>query len=156
MSETACSFETAVTQAARNDMWPPRLREHAYTCTACAESARVTAWLSDAAARLGREEPAPDPAYVWLRAEIDRQASEEQAAIRRRSIVAAVLALAAAGGAASAMVVALPRIAASVRANLPSVVAELPLADITLIGSGWLGLLVVLATTYLLALRPLR
>src|SRR5690606_37182390 len=110
MSEAACSFEAAVVDAARTGEWSAGLREHMHGCAACTESARVTAWLADAAARLGRARPAPDPTYIWLRAEIEKRAKEERASIRRRSGIAAVLALAAAGASAAAVLAALPRI----------------------------------------------
>jgi len=156
MSEAACSFEAAVVDAARTGEWSAGLREHMHGCAACTESARVTAWLADAAARLGRARPAPDPTYIWLRAEIEKRAKEERASIRRRSGIAAVLALAAAGASAAAVLAALPRIAASARAGLSAALEGMPLVDMTVISSGSLGMLVVLAATYLLVFRPLR
>lgn len=154
--DTTCSFDAAVVEAARTGEWPAGLHEHVQRCAECADSARVTAWLADAAVRLGRARPAPDPTYIWLRAEIEKRAKEEHASIRRRSGIAAVLALAAAGASASAVLAALPRIADGARAGLSAALDGMPLVDITVISSGWLGLLVVLAATYLLVLRPLR
>lgn len=159
MSESTCRYEAAVVDAALTGVWEKDLRAHVSRCAECADSARVTAWLEDVATRLGRHESAGDPSYIWLRAEIERRAREENASTLRRSGIAAVLGLAVAGGGAAAVLYAMPQVAAvamAVRTGLAGVLRKAPLLDLTLISSGWLGLAVLLVGTYLLVLRPQR
>lgn len=156
MSDNTCPYQAAVVEAARTGEWEASLRAHLHQCTQCADSARVTAWFADAATRLGARQPALDPTYIWLRAEIERRTREENASAWRRSGIAAVLALAVAGGGAAAAFAALPRVWAVVQSGLSTALAEAPVVDMTVISSGWLGLLVLLVGTYLVVLRPLR
>jgi hypothetical protein len=159
MSDSTCPYEAAVVEAARTGEWVNGLRPHVHRCAECADSARVTAWIGDVAAQLGCHQSARDPTYIWLRAEIERRAKEESASTLRRSGIAAVLALTVAGGSAAAMLAALPPLAGvaiTARTWLSSALAEIPLVDMALISSGWLGLSLLLAATYLLVLRPLR
>src|SRR5690606_22676547 len=125
----------------------------------CADSVRVTEWIGDAALELGRNQPAPDPTYIWLRAELARRAEAEGTSAWRRIGVAAAQGLALGGLSAAAMLAALPKVAGAVMAVRPDVsaaLAQAPLVDMTVIGAVWLGFPLLLAATYLLVLRPLR
>jgi len=44
--------------------------------------ARVTAFMGRVAAACGRSEPAPDPALIWLKAELARRMEGEKRALR--------------------------------------------------------------------------
>lgn len=159
MSESTCPYEAAVVAAARTGGWGQDLRVHVPRCGECADTARVTEWMQDAAMRLGRQRSARDPAYIWLRAEIERRAREEKASALRRSGIAAALGLVAAGASAAAVLSAMPEVeamAASARAALSTALGQAPLVDIAVICSGWLGLSALLGATYLFVLRPLR
>lgn len=159
MSTGTCVYEAAVVEAARTGEWEKDLRAHLLGCAECTDAARVTAWMQDVSVRLGRDQSARDPTYIWLRAEIERRAREENASALRRSIMAAVPSLAATGISAAAVVAAWPQVAAAAmaaRGALSTALAKASLVDITLISSGWLGLSVLLVGTYLLVLRPSR
>lgn len=161
MSERACPHEPAVVEAARTRQWVQGLEAHVNTCPECADAMRVTAWLRDVAARLGRDRSAPDATYIWLRAEIEKQkrARDTDVVSWRRLSAAALPGLAVGLVSAAAIVAVLPGLAvagAAARSWLSRAFAEASLVDMTVIGTVWLGLPLLLAATYLLVLRPLR
>lgn len=159
MSTEPCRHESAVIEAAQSEEWSESLRAHARVCTECAESVRVAVWMGSVARRLGRNRPAPDPTYIWLKAEIERRA-EDAAGVSRRGLSALVLLGLTLGIAGAAAVLAIwPGVSATAnatRAWLSTALAEASLVDMTLIGTVWLGLPLMLVATYLLVLRPLR
>ena len=159
MSSDMCVYEAAVIEATRTGEWAKDLRAHVLRCAACTDAARVSAWMQDLSGRLGRNRPARDPAYIWLRAEIARRAREENASALRRSVITALLSLAATGISAAAVLAAWPHVAAgtmTARSALSNALTSASLADVTLISSGGLGLSALLVGTYLLVLRPSR
>jgi hypothetical protein len=55
MTMGPCQHELAIAAAVRDDAWTEDLRDHVATCEACAETAMVTAALTDfSAAHPGR------------------------------------------------------------------------------------------------------
>jgi hypothetical protein len=159
MNESACPHEMAVVEAARTEEWTQVLRAHIYECAACADAARVSAWIGDVAIRLGRNRPAPDPTYIWLRAEIERRAQEASGPSWPRLGMVTVLGLAVGLVSLTATLAvwrAVTGVAVIARTALSGILAEVSVLDMTVIGSAWLGLPLLLAATYLLVLRPLR
>jgi hypothetical protein len=159
MTDRVCSYEPVVVRAARAGEWAQSQQAHLRRCATCADSARVAIWLGEVATRLNCYQSTRDPIYIWLRAEIERRAREEDARRLRRIGVAAIQGLAVGGACVAAMFSALPPAAAvssAVRTWLETALADASIVDMTVIGTLWLGLPFLLAVTYLVALRPLR
>ena len=159
MNATSCSYEAAVTDAARSGQWTASLRAHVAGCTECSDLVRVAEWMGNVAARVARTHSLPDPTYLWLRAQLEKRADEARAVPRSRVVALALLSLAIGLLAAAAVLAVLPAVSASVSAAgdwLVAALAESSPALITLIGTSLLGLPCLLAATYLLVLRPLR
>jgi hypothetical protein len=159
MNERACPYEMAVVEAARTGEWTQAQRAHVCACPRCADSAGVTAWMGDVAIRLGRSRPAPDPTYIWLRAEIERRAQEasgpswlQLGLVNLPGLAVGLIGMTA----ALAIWRAVTAVAVNARTALSGILAEVSFVDLTVIGSAWLGLPILLAATYLLVLRPLR
>lgn len=159
MSGETCQYESAVIEMTRSGQWSESLRAHVCECAECAESGRVTEWMGCVATQLGRNQPASDPTYIWLKAEIERRVIEA-GPISRHGLGALDLLSLALGLAGAAAVLAIwPEASVTVsaaRSWLSTALAETSLADMTAIGTVWLGLPAFLAATYLLVLRPLR
>src|SRR5688500_9725364 len=160
MSEKACPYESGVASAARSGKWTERLRSHLSECRDCDYLARVAMWMANLATQLGRNNEAlPDPTYLWLKAQIERRAAEARAVSRRRVSIQALVSLAGGLAGSAAVLAALPPVSSAASAALTWLVAALmrtPPAQITLIGSVWLGLPLFLFATYLLVFRPAR
>lgn len=159
MSDRVCPCESAVIEAVRTGEWPKSLQVHVCECAECADSARVTVWIGDVATRLGRNQSTPDPTYICLRAEIDKRARKERTLSAHQAALAALPGLAV-GLLVAVTVVAVLKgssaIATVVATSLSTALAETSLADMTVIGTVWLGLPLLLAATYLLVSRSLR
>jgi hypothetical protein len=115
--------------------------------------------MSDFVAYFGRPQSAPDPTYLWLKAEIERCAKVEYVLSWRR--VGIVLLLGLAGGlvGAAAILAALPVFSAVADVAVPrlsSALAAASLIDRTAVATLWLGLPLVLIAIYVLVLRQLR
>lgn len=159
MSDRACPYETEIVESVRTGDWEESLRAHVRGCAACTESARVARWIADVARYLGRDQPAPDPAYLWLRAAIERRAKVGNALSWGRLGAAALLGLAVGIVSAVAMLAVLPKVSAMTMftsAWLATAFAETSLVDRTVIGTVWVGLPLLLTAIYLLVLRPVR
>ena len=71
MTAKPCSHEEAVTAAARSGDWSPELKAHRDGCLTCAELTLVVAALAaDAEELVAIHAPLPDPAPIWLRAQL--------------------------------------------------------------------------------------
>jgi hypothetical protein len=160
MSTNACPYESEVSAAARSGKWTERLRSHSSECRDCDSLARVAMWMANLATQLGRDNEAlPDPTYVWLKAQIERRAAETCAVSRRRVSSHALVSLAGGLAGSAAVLAALPAVSSAASAALTWLVAALmrtSSAQITLIGSVWVGLPLFLVATYLLVFRPTR
>lgn len=66
----SCRHEREVVRAAKEDRWTDALRAHVAECADCAEAAAVAPWLGRFAGISDREHILPDPAIVWLKAQI--------------------------------------------------------------------------------------
>jgi hypothetical protein len=120
---------------------------------------RVTEWMGGVATQLGHRQAAPDPSYVWLKAELQRRAQNAVSLSRRRLSSVALLGLALGLACAAAVYAIWPAASAAVSAArtwLLIDLAEYSLVDMTVIATAWLGLPLLLVATYLLVLRPLR
>lgn len=86
MNTKPCSYEEAVTAAVRSGNWSPELMAHRDGCLVCAELTLVVAALtSDAEELAAIDTPLPDPAPIWLRAQLASR--ERQYNRATRSIV---------------------------------------------------------------------
>ena len=71
MNTKPCSYEEAVTAAVRSGDWSPELTAHRDGCLICAELTLVVAALAADAEELAAiDAPLPDPAPIWLRAQL--------------------------------------------------------------------------------------
>jgi hypothetical protein len=158
MSAETCPYDFPVTEAARSGEWSESLRAHVCDCRECAESVRVIEWMAGVATQLGRDQPAPDPTFIWLKAEIERRAEEEAVPVSRRRLGAlGLLSLTLGLAGASAVLAIWPEVSSAVGAARTWVLtmsATTSPADVTVIATAWLGLPLLLAATYLLVLRP--
>jgi hypothetical protein len=94
----ACRYERDVINAAGHDLWTDSLREHARSCETCAAAAAVSMWMDDFASQDDREHSLPDPAVVWLKAQIlGRQAAVERASRPMNNLQMAAYLVVAAG-----------------------------------------------------------
>jgi hypothetical protein len=159
MSDRACPHEAAVVEAARTRVWSDGLRAHVSKCADCSDTARLTAWIGDAATRLGRGQPAPEPTYIWLRAQLERRAREASTLSSFRLGAITILGLAAGLAGTAVMLLVLPAIAAVariVRNSIATALAETSLLDMAALAMASLGSPLLLAAILLLILRPLR
>lgn len=99
MSDTGCPYEEDVVAAARSGEWSSELAAHRDGCLTCAELTLVTAALTEDAEMLKDESLAlPDPALIWMRAQLARREHDYQRATRaivwvQRATIAVVMAV---------------------------------------------------------------
>ena len=75
-----CAYESNVLEAAESGRWSESLRAHVASCQTCEAAASVAQWMTGFARQDDREHILPDPAVVWLKAQLLRQhAAVEQA-----------------------------------------------------------------------------
>jgi hypothetical protein len=67
-----CRLERDVIRAAAEDRWSDSLRRHADECPDCAAAASVSPWMRGLARTDERTHILPDPAVVWLKAQLLR------------------------------------------------------------------------------------
>jgi hypothetical protein len=159
MSERPCFREAAVIEATRTRIWSDDLRAHLSECTECSDTARVAAWIGDAATRLGRDQPAPDPAYIWLRGEVERRANKESAVSPFRPGLIVSLGLAVGAACAAVLLLVLPAIAAVVslvRDATAAVLAQTSFFQTAALGAAWLASPLLLAAVLFVLFRSLR
>ncbi len=91
MKPTECEFESEVLAAALQSRWPdrvdPQLREHAATCSMCAETALVAAAIDDSREDLRATAVLPDAGRVWWLAQLRARREATQAAGRPITII---------------------------------------------------------------------
>jgi hypothetical protein len=99
MTTKSCSYEEAVTTAARSGDWSPDLKAHRDGCLTCAELTLVVAALAADAEELAAiDRPLPDPAPIWLRARLASREHQYHRATRaivwvQRAAIAVALAV---------------------------------------------------------------
>jgi hypothetical protein len=86
MSE-ACRFEPQVVRATSEDRWTDALRMHVADCVDCAAAASIAPWMGDFAHISDREHILPDPAVLWLKAQLLRGSSEAARAAMPLTVV---------------------------------------------------------------------
>jgi hypothetical protein len=101
MSAEQCERRAAILSAVRSGVWGDELREHAASCSSCAEAAFVAHHLLCEAERL-EELPMPDPRLVWRRAQIESRLDASRKATRLITIMQ-VVSVVCGGGAALAL-----------------------------------------------------
>jgi hypothetical protein len=159
MNAEDCPRTAAVVESARSGRWDERSRAHVDECPACTESARVAAWMTRVAAELGREPLALDPTFIWLKAEVARRAERASRASRRALRAGAIASLTVGLAGAAAALAVWPKVAAAANAAhewLLALWVGASLSDLTIIGTGWLELPLLLGAIYVLVLRPSR
>lgn len=67
-----CLQETHVLHAAESNEWTNALREHVASCADCAAAANIAPWMERFAQIDARKHVLPDPAVVWLKAQLLR------------------------------------------------------------------------------------
>ena len=83
MTTTTCPHEEAVAAAVRSGIWSPDLRAHRDGCLRCAELTLVIAALTADAEELAAiDAPLPEPAAIWLRAQLASRELQYQRATR--------------------------------------------------------------------------
>jgi len=70
MSGNACPMEPDVVRAAAMNAWPHALRSHIESCQECAAAADVAPWMQSFAEVDVRQTPLPDPALLFLKAQL--------------------------------------------------------------------------------------
>ena len=68
----SCPFERDVISAGDRDRWPETLRQHVAGCETCSAAASVAPWMQRFAKTSDRQHMLPDPAVVFLKAQLLR------------------------------------------------------------------------------------
>lgn len=75
-----CAYESNVLDAAESGRWSESLRGHVASCESCEAAASVAQWMTELARHDDREHILPDPAVVYLKAQLlGQQAAVDQA-----------------------------------------------------------------------------
>lgn len=82
----SCRLERDVMRAAVDDRWTDALRRHVETCEECAAAAAVAPWMHGLARVDERVHVLPDPAVVWLKAQLLRGTAVAERATRPLAI----------------------------------------------------------------------
>jgi hypothetical protein len=73
MNVRDCAHERNVIEAAESGVWTESLRAHVAACETCEAAASVSSWMLELARIDDRQHILPDPAVVWLKAQLLRQ-----------------------------------------------------------------------------------
>jgi len=68
-----CAYESNVVEAAKSGRWSESLRAHVASCQSCEAAVAVATWMDDFSRQDDRQHMLPDPAVVWLKAQLLRQ-----------------------------------------------------------------------------------
>jgi hypothetical protein len=71
MNRITCPHEEIISQAARTGRWDDSTKAHLRQCAYCREIAEITEWMGNIALIDAQEAVPPDPAQVFLQAQID-------------------------------------------------------------------------------------
>lgn len=93
-----CRLEPDVIRAAEEGSWSESLRRHVTECADCEAAAAVARWMSDFSRVDEREHILPDPAVLWLKAQILRGAAGMERAGKPMTMAQMVAYLAVAAG----------------------------------------------------------
>jgi hypothetical protein len=83
----ACRHETEVLRAIGEDRWTDALRGHVRECEDCAAAIAVTPWMLQLSSKDARERPLPDPAIVWMKAQLLRGSAAVDRAARPLQVI---------------------------------------------------------------------
>ena len=98
-----CRHETHVIRAVVEDQWTDALREHVAGCDNCAAAAAAAPFMKRLAQVDERQRKLPDPAVVWLKAQLLRGGALAERAARPLTIVQIVAYIVVAAGWASVL-----------------------------------------------------
>jgi hypothetical protein len=93
-----CRHEIHVRRAAAEDRWTEALREHAATCADCAAAAAAAPFMTRFSRFDERQTKLPDPAVLWLKAQLLRGSAIAERATRPLNVVQIVAYLVVASG----------------------------------------------------------
>lgn len=93
-----CRHETHVIRAVRDNQWTDALRDHAAGCADCAAAAAAAPFMSRLARLDERQQKLPDPAVMWLKAQLLRGSAMADRATRPLTIIQIAAYLVVAGG----------------------------------------------------------
>ena len=85
MSEP-CRHETHVIRAASEDRWTEALREHVPTCAGCTAAVAAAPFMRRISRIDARQRKLPDPAVLWLKAQLLRSSAIADRAMRPLNI----------------------------------------------------------------------
>lgn len=97
MSEP-CRYEPNVIRAAGDNDWSEALRAHVQTCSTCSAAASAAPFMQSLSRIDERQRKLPDPALLWLKAQLLRNTAMADRAMRPLNIVQIVSYLAVAAG----------------------------------------------------------
>ena len=90
MTDMLCPLDRAVTLASRTGQWSDELRAHISNCEECANTLSIVKALANVAGQLSRQGVPPHPNLIWLKAELEREQTEEKARVRRAAALTIV------------------------------------------------------------------
>ena len=93
-----CLQETHVLHAAESNEWTDALREHVAACADCAAAATVAPWMERFSKIDARSHVLPDPAVVWLKAQLLRTVTVVDRVSRPMNVFQVVCYIAVAAG----------------------------------------------------------
>jgi len=86
MTDHACQLENDTSHATRTGAWTDSLRAHVEDCADCRQTRAVTALMSRAASAFGRDETAPDPTLILIKAKLVEREHRERRVARHKLI----------------------------------------------------------------------
>ena len=148
----ACRHEVHVRRAATEDSWSEALRAHIETCIDCRAAAAIAPAMSQLAAVKERSHVLPEPAVIWLKAQLLRGTAMVEQVSRPLNIMQIVAYIAVAGGWAGMMMWKWKDVTAVVRTFTPESMAT----GSTAVSLGLVGAIAVLGSmTFALAMHTI-
>jgi fumarate reductase subunit D len=152
---SACEFEANVLRAVAEDRWSDSLRTHLIECEDCVAAVSVAPWMTQFARIGDREHILPDPAIVWLKAQLLGGSAEAARASRPITFMQFASYLVVAGGWAALLTWKWDVIEAWVAIFTPTGLIE-SAARAQTFSMSFVGMLFVLATiTFMVALHTM-
>lgn len=94
----SCRHEPHVIRAVREDQWTDALREHVLGCGDCAAASAAAPFMQRLARLDERQRKLPDPAVVWLKAQLLRGSANAERAARPLTVIQIAAYMIVAGG----------------------------------------------------------
>jgi hypothetical protein len=151
----SCRWEHDVLAAAKQDRWPEGLRAHLLECDECVAAASVAPWMSRFAKISDREHPLPDPALVFLKAQLMHASADVARVARPITVVQLIAYLVVAAGWATLLTWKWDAIALWLRGFTPTGLVQNVTSGQTLSMSFFAGVFVLASMTAMLALHTI-